>query len=76
MKALGFQKNIGGTSDFMKIIMKYNIGCSKLSSNGTFFYNSWFSRVKTAEEANAKRVGFCRPVKTSHKGFYLATLKN
>ena len=30
--------------------------------------------MKTAEEENAEGVYYCGPVKTSHKGFFLATL--
>ena len=31
--------------------------------------------MKTLEESNAEGVHYCRPVKTSHKGIFLATLK-
>ena len=33
------------------------------------FADIWFSGVKTAEEAMAEGVDYCRPEKTSHKGF-------
>ena len=31
--------------------------------------------MKTLEESNAEGVHYCRPVKTSHKGIFLATLE-
>ena len=50
-------------------------GCDQLTSNDTYFSDSWFSSVKTAEEMAAAVVDYCRPVKTSHKGFCLAALE-
>ena len=50
-------------------------GCGQLTSNDTYFANSWFSSVKTAEEMAAAGVYYCGPVKTCHKGFCLATLE-
>ena len=47
----------------------------KLTSNDTYFADSWFSSVKTAEDMAAAGVDYCGPVKTSHKGFCLATLE-
>ena len=43
-------------------------------SNDTYFSDSWFRGVKTAEEAMAEGVDYCGPVKTTHKGFCLDTL--
>ena len=40
----------------MKIITKANKGCGKLSSNETFFSDSWFSGLKQVEEANVEGV--------------------
>ena len=48
MKASGFQKNIGGTAEFTKRIIRDKKGFGQLSSNDTFFYDSWFIGVKTA----------------------------
>ena len=59
----------------MKIIMKATKGCDKLSSNDNFFPDIWFGEVKTPEQENAEGVNYCRPVKTSHKGFFLAMLE-
>ena len=50
-------------------------GCGQLTSNDTYFSDSWFRSVKTAEEMAAAGVDYCGPVKTSHKGFCLATLE-
>ena len=50
-------------------------GCGQLTSNDTYFYDSWFSSVKPAEEMAAAGVDYCGPVKTSHKGFCLSTLE-
>ena len=41
----------------------------------TYFTDIWFSGLKTSEEAMSKGVYCCGPVKTSHKGFCLATLE-
>ena len=53
MKTYQFKYDIGGTADYMKIIMNTNKGWVKLSLNDTLFYDRWFIRVKTAEEVNA-----------------------
>ena len=50
-------------------------GCGQLTSNDTYFSNIWFSVVKTVEESMAGGVNYFGPVKTSHKVFFLATLK-
>ena len=75
MKTLNFQKYIGGTAACMKRLMMVTKGCGQLTSNDTYFANSWFSGVKMAEEAMAEGVDYCGPVKTSHKGFCLAILE-
>ena len=49
-------------------------GCGQLTSNFTYFADIWFSSVETAEEMAAAGVDYYGPVKTSHKGFCLATL--
>ena len=49
--------------------------CGQLTSNDTYFADSWFSSIKMAEEAMAAGVNYCGPVKTSHKGFCLSTLE-
>ena len=50
-------------------------GCSQLTPNDTYFLDSCFSSVKTAEEMAAAGVNYCGPVKTRHKVFCLATLE-
>ena len=70
-----YQQGIGGTYYCMKIIMNYTKGCGQLSSNNTFFSASWFSRVKKTEEKNVEGIDYYGPVKTIHKGFFLATLE-
>ena len=47
-----------------------------MTSNDTYFADSWFSYIKTAEEAMAAGVDYYGPVKTSNKGFCLSTLEN
>ena len=47
----------------------------QLTSNDTYFSDSWFSSVNTAEEMAAAGVDYCGPVKTIHKGFCLDTLE-
>ena len=44
-------------------------------SNDTYFDDSWFSVLKTSEEAIAKGVYYYGQVKTTHKDFCLATLE-
>ena len=50
-------------------------GCVQLTSNDTYFADSWFSYVKTAENMAAVGGDYCGLAKTSHKGFCLATLE-
>ena len=59
----------------MKILAMYTKGCVQLTPNDTYFADSCFSSVKTAEEAMAAGVNYCGPVKMIHKGFCLATLE-
>ena len=53
MKTYQFKYDIGGTADYMKIIMNNTKELGKLSSNDTLFYDRWFIRVKTVGEVNA-----------------------
>ena len=75
MKKSTFQSELGGTAACMKRLAIDTKGCGQLTSNNTYFSDSWFSSVKTAEEMAAAGVNYCRKVKTSHKGFCLATLE-
>ena len=52
MTSLDFQDYIGGTAALVEIVMKTTKGCIQLSSNYTFFSDSWFRGVKTTEEEN------------------------
>ena len=45
-----------------------------LTSNDTYVGDIWFSSVKMTEDAMAAGVNYFGLVKTSHKGFCLATL--
>ena len=42
-----FQKDIGGTVDCTKRIIRVTNGCGKLSSSNTLFSDIWFSEVNT-----------------------------
>ena len=75
MKTSESQKYLIGTAACMKIIDIATKGCVQLTSNDTYFAYIWFSSVKSAEEAMAAGVDYCRPEKTIHKGFCLATFK-
>ena len=75
MKTSKFQNVLGGTTVCMKILSIATKGCVQLTSNDAYFADSWFSSVKTAEDITAAGVDYCGPVKTSHKGFCLATLE-
>ena len=74
MKKSTFQSELGGTAACMKRLAIATKWCVQLTSNDTYFADSWFSSAKTAEEMAASGVNYCGPVKTSHKGFCLATL--
>ena len=75
METSEFQKYFVGTAACMKRLAMATKWCGKLTYNDTYFSDSWFSSVNTAEEAIAARVDYCGPVKTSHKGFCLAPLE-
>ena len=49
-------------------------GCGQMMSKYTYFTDSWFSGLKTAEEAMAEGVDYCGPMKTSNKRFSLYIL--
>ena len=70
-----FQSVMGGTDACMKRLAIATKGCGQLTSTDTYFADSWFSSVKTAEEMAAAGVDYCVPVKTSRKGFCLSTLE-
>ena len=73
-KTAKFQQEMIGTEAFMKRTTMYIKRCGQLTSNYTYFADNWLSGMKTSEEAMAEGVYYCRPLKTSHKGFCLATL--
>ena len=73
MKTSNFQNVMGGTNAFMKRLAISTKGCGQLTSNDTYFSDSWFSSVPTDEEIAAVGVDYCGPGKTSHKVFF-ATL--
>ena len=75
MKTSNFQKYFGGTNLRIKRLNIAAKGCGQLTSNDTYFADSWFSSVKTAEEAMAAKVNYCGPVKIIHKVFCLATFE-
>ena len=49
MKKSKFQSVLGGTAVCMKRLSIATKGCGQLTSNNTYFSNSWFSSVRTAE---------------------------
>ena len=75
MKTSKFQKYLGGTTACIERLAIDNYGCGQLTSNNTYFSDSWFSSVKTTEEMADSGVDYCGPVKTSHRVFCLATLE-
>ena len=70
MKTSKFYFFLGGTTACMKRIAIATKGCGQLTSNNTYFADSFFSSVKTAEDMAAAGVNYCGPVKTSHKVFF------
>ena len=70
MNKSNFQSVLGGTAVCMKRLDIVTKGCGQLTSNDTYFSDSWFSYVKTDEEMAAAGVDYCGLVKTSHKSFF------
>ena len=54
-----FQSELGGTSACMKRLAIATKGCGQLTSNNTYFSDSWFSSIKTAEDMAAAGVNYC-----------------
>ena len=75
MKTSKSQKNIGGTTTFMKRLAIATEGCGQLTSNDTYFADSWFSSIKNDEEMASVGVDYYGLVKMSHKVFILTTLE-
>ena len=75
MKKSTFQSELGGNAACMKRLAISIKRCGQLTSKDTYFADIWFSSLKTAEEMAAAGVDYCGPVKTSHKGSFLATLE-
>ena len=48
-KTSKFQRILGGTTACMRILYIATKGCGQMTSNNTYFSNSYFSSVKTAE---------------------------
>ena len=69
MKTSEFQKYLGGTPACMKRPVMATKGCCRLTSKDTYFSDIWFSSVKTAEEAMAAGVDYCRPIEDKIQGF-------
>ena len=59
MKKLKFQSVLGGTAACMRRLAISTKGCGPLTSNDTYFSDSGFSSVKTAEEMAAAGVDYC-----------------
>ena len=56
------------------IKIKDTKGPGKLSSNGNFFDDIWFSGVKKLEDENEEAVYYYGPVRTIQNGFSLSIL--
>ena len=59
MKKLSFKSELGGTAECMKRLALATKGCGQLTSNDTYFADSWFSSVKAAEKMAAAGVNYC-----------------
>ena len=66
-----FQQDIEGTAACMKRLIISTKGCNQLTSNDTYFADSWFSGLKTVDEVMAEGVYYCGPVKTIHNIFFV-----
>ena len=62
MKSSKFQQQLVGTVVYMKIPLMSTKWCSQPTSNETYFSNSWFSGVKTSEEAMDEGVDYFGPL--------------
>ena len=69
MKTSIFQKDLGGTTVYMKRLVVANKGCGQLKSNETYFDDSCFSSIKNAKEIADAGVNYFGPVKMNHKFF-------
>ena len=69
MKTSKFQIYLGGTTSCIKRLSIATNCCGQLTSNDTYFADSWFSSIKNAEDIVAAGVDYCRPVKTIRNGF-------
>ena len=58
MKTSKFTKYLRGTIVRMKRLAIANKGCGQLTSNDNYFSDSWFSSVKTSDEAMAAGVEY------------------
>ena len=58
MKKSIFQSELGDTAACMERLAIATKGCGQLTSNDTYFADSWFSYVKTAEEMAAAGVNY------------------
>ena len=76
MKTSKFRKDILGTTACMKRLGIATKSCGRLTSNYTYFDDTWFIFDKTSEEAMAAGANYLRPTKTSHNGFCIAMLEN
>ena len=70
MKTSTYKNVLVGTTACTKRLSISTKGCGQLTSNDTYFADSWFSSVQNAEEMAAAGVDYCGPVKTSHKVFF------
>ena len=59
MKKSKFQSVLGGTDACMKRLYIATKGCGQLTSNDTYFADSCFNSVKTAEDKAAAGVEYC-----------------
>ena len=75
MNTSKFQKYLIGTVLCTERLAIASKGCGQLTSNDSYFDDSWFSSAKMAEEAMAAGVDYCRTAKTTKKSFCQATLE-
>ena len=62
-------KYIRGTTACMKRLYIATKVCVQLTSNDTYFADSWFISVKTAEDMVDSGVDYCGPVKVRYSFF-------
>ena len=67
---MNISKILRGTTACMKRLAIATKGCVQLILNDTYFADSWFNSLKTAEQMASTGVDYCGLVKKIHQVFF------